>query len=142
MAPKNPYSSKTSTAGDAAVGGLFHGLVAGLVMAAYIALAGLLQGIGPLMIWTRLGGALDSPLSGLLAHLAGRGVYGVVGGLLLRPPPGLGPALPARAAGRGHGRVVPPETDQPERAEAGQFPERDQEQQLSLLHISEPPRPY
>ena len=44
MASTNTYSSKTSTAGDAAVGGLFHGLVAGLVMAAYIALAGLLIG--------------------------------------------------------------------------------------------------
>lgn len=106
MASTNTYSSKTSTAGDAAVGGLFHGLVAGLVMAAYIALAGLLQGIGPLMIWTRLGGVLENPVSGLLAHLAVSGVYGVVWGLLWRPLHSRTSRIPAWAAGLVYGLVL------------------------------------
>ena len=106
MASTNTVSTKSTTAGDAAVGGLFHGLVAGLVMAAYIALAGLLQGIGPLAIWTRLGGALDSPVSGLLAHLAVSGVYGVVWGLLWRPVHNMVPRLPAWLVGLVYGLIL------------------------------------
>ena len=106
MASTNTVSTKSTTAGDAAVGGLFHGLVAGLVMAAYIALAGLLQGIGPLAIWTRLGGALDSPVSGLLAHLAVSGVYGVVWGLSWRPVHNMVPRLPAWLVGLVYGLIL------------------------------------
>ena len=74
--------------------------------ALYIALAGLLQGIGPLAIWTRLGGALDSPVSGLLAHLAVSGVYGVVWGLLWRPVHNMVPRLPAWLVGLVYGLIL------------------------------------
>ena len=106
MAPTNTYSSKSTTAGDAAVGGLFHGLVAGLAMAAYIVLVGLLQGIGPVMIWTRLGGALENPVSGLLAHLAVSGVYGVIWGLIWWPIHGRLPQLPAWLGGLVYGLLL------------------------------------
>ncbi|MEZ4766879.1 MAG: hypothetical protein R2844_00425 [Caldilineales bacterium] len=106
MASTDTFSSKRTTAGDAAVGGLFHGLVAGLAMAVYIVLAGLMQGIGPVMIWTRLGGALDNPVSGLLAHLAVSGVYGVVWGLLWRPLHSRLSRIPAWAAGLVYGLVL------------------------------------
>ena len=106
MAPTNTYSSKSTTAGDAAVGGLFHGLVAGLAMAAYIVLIGLLQGIGPVMIWTRLGGALENPVSGLLAHLAVSGVYGVIWGLIWWPIHRRLPQLPAWLGGLVYGLLL------------------------------------
>ena len=106
MASTNTVSTKTSTTGDAAVGGLFHGLVAGLAMAAYIAVVGLLQGIGPLAIWSRLGGTLENPLTGLLAHLAVSGVYGVIWGLLWRPLHRRLPQVPAWLAGLVFGLIL------------------------------------
>lgn len=106
MASTNTISTKSTTAGDAAVGGLFSGLIAGLVMAAYIVAAGLLQSIGPLAIWARLGGTLDNPLTGLLAHLAVSGVYGVVWGLFWRPLHSRVPRLPAWLAGLIYGVIL------------------------------------
>lgn len=106
MASTNTVSGKTSTAGDAAVGGLFHGLVAGLAMAATIAASGLMQGIGLLAIWTRLAAIQENPISGLLAHLAVSGVYGVIWALLWRPLHSRLPQTPAWAAGLVYGLIL------------------------------------
>jgi hypothetical protein len=73
-----------TTAGDAAVSGLLHGLAAGLAMGAYLVVANLLAG-QPLPAALRLF-ALPSeslgPLAALLGHLAVAGVYGLVWGVL------------------------------------------------------------
>ena len=70
--------------GDAAVDGLFAGLGAGLVMAVYLVLAGLLNGVGPAVVLARFStGESLSPWTGLLSHLAVSSMYGVVFGLLI-----------------------------------------------------------
>jgi hypothetical protein len=77
---------KSLSTGDAAVDGLFGGLLAGVLMAVYLALARLIrllaQGSGPdaaLAGFSSLAGA--SPLLGLLTHLAVSAVYGLIFGL-------------------------------------------------------------
>lgn len=70
--------------GDAAVDGLFAGLGAGLVMAAYLVLAGLLNGQGPALVLARFSTTENAtPWQGLLSHLAVSSMYGMVFGLLL-----------------------------------------------------------
>lgn len=85
MATSKPNLIKPSTVGDAAVEGLIHGIVAGVVMAAYLVVTGLLAGDSPATV---LGGfGLEggtAPLAGLLGHLAVSGVYGIIWGLLWR----------------------------------------------------------
>ncbi len=98
-------TSKTSTTGDAAVGGLLYGLLAGLMMAAYLLLAVWLRGID-LAALSGAAGPLASPLSGLLAHLAVSAVYGIVWGLLWQPLHRWVPALPAWVAGLGYGLLL------------------------------------
>ena len=67
------------SAGDAAVDGLLAGIGAGLLMAAYLVVAGLLSGNGPAEV---LGGfdpgQSGSAVLGLLTHLAVSGIYGVL----------------------------------------------------------------
>ncbi len=76
---------KRVAAGDAAVDGLLSGLGAGLVMAAYLVVVGLLRSEGPGVMLARFSaGAAISPWMGLLSHLAVSAMYGVVFGLLSR----------------------------------------------------------
>lgn len=73
------------SAGDAAVDGLFGGLVAGLLMAAFLILAGLAIGAGPGMTMSRFDAAEGtSPWVGSILHLAIAGVYGLTFALLYR----------------------------------------------------------
>jgi hypothetical protein len=76
------WTHKDLTAGDAAVNGLFAGLLAGAAMGLVLALAGLLAGEIPAAAIARvspLPGA--STLSGVFLHLAVSGVYGALFGL-------------------------------------------------------------
>lgn len=102
----NPARERTASAGDAAVGGLLHGLAAGLAMAAFLVLAGLAQGQTPasvLGVFTISGE--PNVLAGLLGHLAVAGVYGLVWGVAWRA---LGPRLrlPAILAGLFYGLLL------------------------------------
>lgn len=99
-------SSSTSNAGDAAVGGLFQGLLAGLVMAGYLLIASLLQGIGPGELWSRFAGPPSSPWTGVLTHLAVSAIYGVIWGLLWRLLHRMLPRVPAWVAGPVYGLVL------------------------------------
>ena len=65
--------------GDAAVDGLFAGILAGLGMAAYLVLSGLTGGTAPEVMVGRFDPGIDGGwLSGTLAHLAVSAVYGVI----------------------------------------------------------------
>ena len=69
--------------GDAAVKGLFNGFIAGIGMAVVLVAAGLLSDVpaaSTLDLFTPVSGS--GPLTGLLAHLAISGIYGMVFGLL------------------------------------------------------------
>jgi hypothetical protein len=70
------------TIGDAAVDGLLNGVVAGLVMAAYLVVIGLVTGDGPATVLSRFAlSEAPSPLTSALMHLAVAGVYGILFGL-------------------------------------------------------------
>ncbi|MBI3243239.1 MAG: hypothetical protein HYZ49_13195 [Chloroflexi bacterium] len=74
--------SRETTMGDAAVDGLLAGGMAGVLMAVYLAVAGLTWGDG---IGVTLGhfdpGATASPVVGVISHLAVSGVYGALFGV-------------------------------------------------------------
>lgn len=97
MREARSYPGRYSTAGDAAVEGLFSGMIAGIGMAVYLMLAGLAFGEGPLDVLSNYGGSGGStPLVGLLLHLGVSGVYGIVFDLICQLTArrtGLKPAL-------------------------------------------------
>jgi hypothetical protein len=98
MADSRGSSDSNRAWGDAAVDGLLAGLAAGLLMAAYLWLAGLLQGVSIGALFARFDpGQPASPLTGALVHLAVSGVYGVAYGLGLKLAGGL--PLAQRAPG-------------------------------------------
>lgn len=109
MSTSNSVSVRPASAGDAAVGGLLHGLAAGLAMAAVFVLAGLLRGQGPaetLAAFTLSGQPVASnALTGLLGHLAVAGVYGLIWGLAWRAI-GRRAAIPAWLAGLVYGLLL------------------------------------
>jgi hypothetical protein len=76
-------STKHVSAGDAAVSGLFSGLLAGIVMGLYLVFAGLLagQGVAGYLAYFGLGKAV-TPLAGLMLHLAISGIYGIIFGVV------------------------------------------------------------
>lgn len=85
MTDSKRLTLKKTTNGDAAVDGLFSGVVAGLLMAAYLALIGLARGEGPGLVLGRFDpGEGASPLTGILAHLAVAGVYGILFAMMRR----------------------------------------------------------
>ena len=72
-------ASRPATAGDAAVDGLLSGAAAGVVMAVYLVVIGLVMREGPGIVLSRFDpGEAPSPLTGALMHLAMAGVYGVL----------------------------------------------------------------
>jgi hypothetical protein len=85
MNETKPLTQTQVSIGDAAVDGLIHGAVAGVVMVAYLVVVALLSGEGPLPMLARfdLGGGA-SPLTGGLMHLAVSGVYGIGFALIRR----------------------------------------------------------
>jgi hypothetical protein len=73
------------TAGDAAVDGLLAGAAAGIAMAAYLVVIGLLAGAGPASVLARFDPARQgSPLIGAVVHLAVSAVYGLLFGVIYR----------------------------------------------------------
>lgn len=71
--------------GDVAVEGLFSGMIAGLAMVTYLALAALTFGEGPLTMLIRFRGSdASTPLVGLLLHLGVSGVYGIIFALICK----------------------------------------------------------
>lgn len=81
-------ASKNITTGDAAVEGLLNGIIAGVVMAAFVVLVGLMAGVSPLTVLgyfdmsSNVLRAGASPLLGFFTHIAVAGVYGVGFGIL------------------------------------------------------------
>jgi hypothetical protein len=74
---------RTTSWGDAAVSGVLAGVIAGSLMAAYLALTGWLVGAGAAMTLARFDPVSgDRALVGLLAHLAMSAVLGAGYGLL------------------------------------------------------------
>ncbi|HEX6305704.1 MAG TPA: hypothetical protein VFZ76_16030 [Anaerolineales bacterium] len=74
-----------ATLGDAAVEGLFSGMIAGISMAAYLGMVNLMMGESLLETFARFAVSDDAtPLLGFLLHLGVSGVYGLVYGLLCR----------------------------------------------------------
>jgi hypothetical protein len=84
MMNRQQAAVRQGSLGAVAVDGLFAGLGAGLVMAVYLVLAGLLNGQGPALVLARFSTTEGAaPWQGLLNHLAVSSMYGVVFGLLL-----------------------------------------------------------
>jgi hypothetical protein len=81
MIKDNPEMQLKGTIGEAAADGLLAGEAAGVIMAAYLALAGLTWGSGPVEVLALFDpGETGSALFGLIAHLAVSGVYGAAFG--------------------------------------------------------------
>lgn len=83
MSEASSYRGQDSATGDAAVEGLFGGMIAGIAMMIYLLLAGLTFGEGPLTMLSHFGESGGStPLAGLLLHLGVSGVYGIAFALI------------------------------------------------------------
>ena len=83
MSQKTIQTQKHKTMGDTAVDGLLAGILAGLGMAAYLVLAGLLTGVAPAVMLGRFDPRqAGNWLTGSVAHLAMSGVYGIIFALL------------------------------------------------------------
>ena len=75
------------TAGDAAVDGLLAGAAAGVAMATYLVVIGLVAGEEPTVVLARFdpsGAGAAAPLIGGVMHLAVSAVYGLLFGLIYR----------------------------------------------------------
>ncbi len=83
MNNSQPLIRVRSSVGDAAVDGLLHGVEAGIVMAIYLVLIGIVAGAG---LTTTLSafdlGQGTSPVRGALIHLAVAAIYGMVFSLI------------------------------------------------------------
>jgi hypothetical protein len=76
--------SKERTTGDAAVDGLLSGIVAGLLMIAYLVIAGLLVGEKLSAVFIRFDPSQNgSAMLGLITHLAVSAIYGAIFGVIL-----------------------------------------------------------
>jgi hypothetical protein len=94
MAGSRSMEKTTRSIGDSAVDGLFSGAVAGILMAVYLVIAGLLKGEDPGTVLGRFTPSGDgSPLLGAAAHLAVSAVYGAIFALILGQIGRLRPSL-------------------------------------------------
>ncbi len=85
---------RRATTGDTAVDGLIAGILAGMAMAAYLVLAGLLSGVPAAVTMGRFDpGQAGNWAAGTVAHLAVSGIYGVVFALLFGALLRVGPSL-------------------------------------------------
>jgi hypothetical protein len=74
-----PFEERTDSAGDAAVDGLLSGVAAGLVMGVYLVVVGLIAGKSVAAVLQQFDSTgNESPLTGLLLHLAVAAVYGAL----------------------------------------------------------------
>ena len=78
------YFHKKQSVGDAAVSGLFNGLLGGLGMALVIVLFSFFAGQGAAYLSYFSSETLAPPLQGLVMHLAMSGIYGMLYGLIYR----------------------------------------------------------
>jgi hypothetical protein len=76
--------------GDRAVTGLLQGMLAGMIMLAYLLIVGLFIGVGPVELLSAFNpdiaydpGEQAAPIQGFLLHLGISGVYGAVFGVLI-----------------------------------------------------------
>jgi hypothetical protein len=76
-------TEKLST-GDAAVTGLFGGLLGGIAMGAVIGISGLIAGQGWSYLTYFSAGTPGSPLQGFLMHLGVSSIYGILYMMLIR----------------------------------------------------------
>jgi hypothetical protein len=102
---------KELSVGDAAVEGLFAGVLAGIAMAAYLVAAGLWLGELPGEVLRRFApGSAPTSSQGFLMHLAISGVYGLLFGLVCQVAAQLWkwapPAWQAGAAGSFYGLAL------------------------------------
>jgi hypothetical protein len=85
MSNSQPLIRARSSIGDAAVDGLLNGVAAGIVMAMYLILIGVVTGGGVTTILSAFDlGQGTSPVRGVLIHLAVAAIYGIVFSLLYR----------------------------------------------------------
>jgi hypothetical protein len=74
-----------SSIGDVTVDGLLHGVIAGVVMAIYLMLIGMVTGAGIAAMLSAFDlGQGASPVRGALIHLAVSAIYGMVFGVMYR----------------------------------------------------------
>jgi hypothetical protein len=93
--------------GDAAVDGLISGVVAGLLMAVFLLVAGGLGGKGFADVLRQFDpGAVPAPLTGAVTHLAVSGVYGILFASLWRPLGRAWGRLPAWLVGLVYGLLL------------------------------------
>lgn len=96
-----------STLGDSAVDGLLAGTGAGVLMALYVIVAGLLQGQSLASLMAQFDPSPSpSPFTGALAHLAVAGVYGALFAVLWRWLQKLWNRAPGWLAGAAYGLVL------------------------------------
>ena len=85
MSNSQPLMRARSSIGDAAVDGLLNGVVAGVVMAIYLMISGVLTGTGMAATLNAFDlGQGTSPVRGALIHLAVAAIYGMVFSLIDR----------------------------------------------------------
>jgi hypothetical protein len=85
MSNSQPLMRARSSVGDTAVDGLLNGVVAGVVMAIYLIVSGMLTGAGLATALSAFDlGQGASPVRGALIHLAVAAIYGVVFSLMYR----------------------------------------------------------
>ena len=99
--------SSKSSLGDSAVDGLLAGTMAGLLMAVYVAVVGLLSGQSLTAILAQFDPSpAPSAVTGALAHLAVSGVYGMGFALAWRWLRRLWPRIPGALLGLAYGLLV------------------------------------
>jgi len=111
MTNLNSLTRDYPKSGDAAVNGLFGGMVAGVGMAVALVITGLITGSSALTTLARFDPATNGKaLTGTLAHLAVSGTYGLIFGLiwntairLMRAHPSLWQSI---LAGAGYGLLL------------------------------------
>ncbi|MBI5566278.1 MAG: hypothetical protein HY870_15375 [Chloroflexi bacterium] len=85
MSNSQPLIKVRSSSGDAAVDGLLHGVGAGIVMAIYLIVIGVLIGTGVAATLSAFDlGEGTSPVRGALIHLAVAAIYGMLFSLMYR----------------------------------------------------------
>ena len=85
MSNSQPLIRARSSIGDTAVDGLLYGVVAGIVMAIYLIVMGVLTGTGLVATLSAFDlGQGTSPMRGVLIHLAVSAIYGMAFSLIYR----------------------------------------------------------